>query len=226
LPVAGAPGAAGARKGGALGPRSRASREGPSPALSERESEQARAKQHEAGCRQSEKTVGYQVMSTHVTPATLQARPNSLKLSESAFSKEVVLAQGQALERKPSNAWARKIPALNRPKNAVTVSIIATSFAPRHPNTTPCHCAQSKGFRGGIEDPAGVMLWHNSLAGEGSRARPATDHAPQPLIHHAGALPISAVFGMRYLHILMRRWAASRHVTGMRCQVGARPAEW
>ena len=33
--------------------------------------------------------------------------------------------RGQALERKPSNAWARKIPALNRPKKAVTVSIIA-----------------------------------------------------------------------------------------------------
>ena len=27
--------------------------------------------------------------------------------------------------RKPSNAWARKMPALNSPKNAVTVSIIA-----------------------------------------------------------------------------------------------------
>ena len=92
-----------------------------------------------AGCRQSEETVGHQVMSTHVTPSTLQAGPKSLKLSESACLKELVIAQGQALERKPSNAWARKIPALNRPKNAVTVSIIAKSFAPlqQHNATRP-----------------------------------------------------------------------------------------
>ena len=47
--------------------------------------------------------------------------------------------RGQALERKPSNAWARKMPALNRPKNAVTVSIIAKSFAlrPQHNDTAP-----------------------------------------------------------------------------------------
>jgi hypothetical protein len=31
----------------------------------------------------------------------------------------------QALERNPSNAWARKIPALTRPITAVSVSIIA-----------------------------------------------------------------------------------------------------
>jgi hypothetical protein len=104
----------------------------PSSALNERESQQARAQQHETGCGQCEEAVGHQVMSTHVAPATLEAGPNSLKLSESACLNAVVIAQGQALERKPSNAWAMKIPALNRPKNAVTVSIIARSFAPRH----------------------------------------------------------------------------------------------
>ena len=46
-----------------------------------------------------------------------------------SWFERVVIAQGQALERKPSNAWAMKIPALNRPRNAVTVSIIAKSFA-------------------------------------------------------------------------------------------------
>ena len=123
-----AQGTCGARRG-AQRPRCRVATR-PVAGLRERESQQARAQQHEAGCSQCEETVGYQVMITHVTPATLEARPNSLKLSESARLKEVVLAQGQALERKPSNAWARKIPALNRPKNAVTVSIIAKSFAP------------------------------------------------------------------------------------------------
>ena len=113
-------------------PRSRPLRNIPPPASSERESQQARAQQHETGCSQCEETVGHQIMSTHVAPATLKAGPNLLKLSESAGLNEVVIAQGQALERKPSNAWAMKIPALNRPKNAVTVSIIAKSFAPLH----------------------------------------------------------------------------------------------
>jgi hypothetical protein len=31
----------------------------------------------------------------------------------------------------------------------------------------------------------------------------------QPLIHHFDALPISAVFGLRYVHDLVRKWAAS-----------------
>ena len=36
-------------------------------------------------------------------------------------------------------------------------------------NSTPRDRAQSKGFRGGSEDPAGVMHWHNSFAGQGNR---------------------------------------------------------
>jgi hypothetical protein len=164
-------------------------------------------------------------MSTHVAPATLEARPNSLKLSESARLKEVVIAQGQALERKPSNAWARKIPALNRPINAVTVSIIAKSFAPR-PEHNATEARTVKRIPGPHRRSGRSDALAQQSAGEGAgRARRRT-RRPQPLIHHAGALPISAVFGMRYLHILMRRWAASRHVTGMRRRVGARPAEW
>jgi hypothetical protein len=47
-------------------------------------------------------------------------------------------AKAQALEAKPSNAWAMKMPTLIRPKNAATVSIIAKVLAPltrteRHP---------------------------------------------------------------------------------------------
>ena len=44
--------------------------------LDERESQQARAQQHETGCSQCEEAVGYQVMSTHVAPVTLEAGPN------------------------------------------------------------------------------------------------------------------------------------------------------
>jgi hypothetical protein len=31
----------------------------------------------------------------------------------------------------------------------------------------------------------------------------------QRLVYHPGALPISAVFGLRYVHTLMRKWGAS-----------------
>jgi hypothetical protein len=49
-----------------------------------------------------------------------------IKDFEIGFLKDVRwLRRAQAPERKPSNAWARKMPALIRPKNAVTVSIIA-----------------------------------------------------------------------------------------------------
>ena len=41
---------------------------------------------------------------------------------------------------------------------------------------TTRHRAQSKGFRAGTADPAGVMHWHNSFAGEGRRAA-ATNHS-------------------------------------------------
>jgi hypothetical protein len=178
-------------------------------------------------------------MITHVAPATLEARPNLLKLSESACLKELVIAQGQALERKPSNAWARKIPALNRPKNAVTVSIIAKSFAPPHEHnaTTPRTVKRIPGLdrRSGRSDALAQQFLAEpgacrGLCNAGARTRASLEHASargsaamarQPLIHHADALPISAAFRMRYLHDLVRRWAASRRMTGERRQVGA-----
>jgi len=48
----------------------------------------------------------------------------------------------------------------------------------------------------------------------------------QPLIHHPAALPISAVFRLRYHHTLMRRWAASGPLARERLQVCTRPVEW
>ena len=44
--------------------------------LAERESQQARTQQHEAGCGEREESVGNKVVITHDTPATLDARPN------------------------------------------------------------------------------------------------------------------------------------------------------
>jgi len=44
--------------------------------LAEREGQQARAQQHQAGCRQRQKSVGYEVVLTHDPPATSDAVPN------------------------------------------------------------------------------------------------------------------------------------------------------
>ena len=48
----------------------------------------------------------------------------------------------------------------------------------------------------------------------------------QRLIHHPRALPISAVFGLRYVHTLVRKWAASGAYDGRVPEVGMRPVEW
>jgi hypothetical protein len=51
-------------------------------------------------------------------------------------------------------------------------------------------------------------------------------HPTQPLIHHRKALPIFAAFGLRYIHTLVRKWAALGTGSGCAPQVGMRPAEW
>jgi hypothetical protein len=53
--------------------------------LAEREGEQARTQQHEAGRCKRQKSAGDIVTITHGTPAIPDARPNYLKLSEQAF---------------------------------------------------------------------------------------------------------------------------------------------
>jgi hypothetical protein len=55
------------------------------PGLAESEREQARAKQHEAGCGYCEESFGYEIIVTHDAPADRDAGPNLLKLSESLF---------------------------------------------------------------------------------------------------------------------------------------------
>jgi hypothetical protein len=51
--------------------------------LAESEREQARAKQHEAGCGYREESFGDKIVVTHDAPADRDAGPNLLKLSES-----------------------------------------------------------------------------------------------------------------------------------------------
>jgi hypothetical protein len=130
-------------------------------------------------------------MFTHHTPATLDARPNFLKLSESAFFQEVLqcfanvvfreghisrrhvsrrswLRGGHALERKPSNACAKKMPALTKPKIAVTVSIIANSRWPRL-RQNDRRVAQSKEFPWPIEDRTRLRIRCNRFARKRAR---------------------------------------------------------
>jgi len=68
------------------------------------------------------------------------------------------VAPDQALERKPSKAWARKILALITPKNAVTVSIIASLPVAARAERTPGQAAQSKGFLVRIENRRRLMI--------------------------------------------------------------------
>lgn len=109
--------------------------------LAERERKQTGTQQHEAGCGQREESVGHKIMSTHDAPVALDAVPDSSKVSESVlFERTCGFAEGQALERKPSKAWARKMPTLTRPRNAVTVSNIATSFCAPAGTERPPRC--------------------------------------------------------------------------------------
>jgi hypothetical protein len=87
-------------------------------------------------------------------------------------------------------------------------------------------------------DPAMTIAWAFSpdavhLAAErsagwrsGELNAPQGRHLTQPLIHHHKALPIFAAFGLRYIHDLVRKWAALGTCSGCAPQVGMRPAGW
>src|SRR5713226_3824917 len=119
------------------------------------ERKQARAKQHKACRGYGEESIGHEVIMTHRSPAAPDPGPNLLKNSKSVVWQRVprkrfgkgCRARDQALERKPSNAWARKMLPLIRAKTIVTVSIIAVVLGAPGSNRTTCHRAQSKEFR-------------------------------------------------------------------------------
>src|SRR5229473_4365874 len=97
------------------------------------ERKQARAKQHKARRGYCKESIGHEVIMTHRSPAAPDPGPNLLKNSKSVVWQRVprkrfgkgCRVRDQALERKPSNAWARKMLPLIRAKTIVTVSIIA-----------------------------------------------------------------------------------------------------
>ena len=111
-------------------------------------------------------------MFTHGTPATRDAGPNWLRTSESAlFEKSGAPLPGQALERKPSKAWARKMATLIRPKNAVTVSIIANSIARPAGHRTAAGLHSQKDSACRTNDRFRLMILGNSLCRKGIHKR-------------------------------------------------------
>jgi len=189
-------------------------------------------------------------MIAHVTPSVSDASSEFIKaftmrkLSERALPTQVMRASTgfsrpapQARKSTPSNAWARKIPAPTRPINAVTVSIIANILCEPRENKTTWHPAQSKGFRKtksnrGDEDSA-----QQDVPNQSNKSRFAVLYVPsmntreytgrsQRSVHHLKALPISAVFRMRYPRNSVRRVGARRNALPKRLDIGIYPAEW
>src|SRR3954462_7322784 len=115
------------------------------------------------------------------------------------------------------------MPALTKPKTAVTVSIIAiTSFPPRV-RQNDCGAAQSKRFKSGKRDREEVRFCRNTLSVSGTERPVFQREVWQPIIHHAGALPISAAFALRYRPHRMRRWATSDDVAVCGRDPGTQP---
>jgi hypothetical protein len=130
-----------------------------------------------------------------------------------------------------------KIPALMTPKNAVTASnMVAIPDPAIQPNALrartvkriPCKPKISK-LNDDFEQQASRLASKTRLGSVDRRARHGTD-SWQRLIHHHDALPISAVFGLRYVHHLMRKWAAGGRATAGRFErarrVGVQSTEW
>lgn len=116
----------------------------------ERERQETGAQQHKAGCGQREEPFGYKIMISHRTPV-ISSGCSSEFIKSFRIRPLKCFGLDQALERKPSNAWARKMPALTRPKIAVTVSTIANIHLARF-RQNDCRAAQSKEFQAQIDN--------------------------------------------------------------------------
>jgi hypothetical protein len=106
-----------------------------------------------------------------------------------------------------------KIPALMTPKNAVTASnMVAIPDPAIQPNALRARTVKriSRGFR--------TSKMNDDFEQQASKLGSVNRRvsSPQRLIHHHDALPISAVFRLRYVHHLMRKWAAGGRATAER----------
>jgi hypothetical protein len=139
----------------------------------------------------------------------------------------------QARERKPSNAWARKIPALTRPITAVTVSIIANfPCAPARRRERPQPCTVKK-----IQLSESKIRPSDDLMQQIVRKRDsgAVDRANWPVIRRGAQTRIDSP-PWRSPHFRRDRVAVSScsgaevgRIVGagtLPLEAGARPAEW
>jgi hypothetical protein len=124
-----------------------------------------------------------------------------------------------------------KIPALMTPKNAVTASnMVAIPDPAIEANALRARTVKriSRGFR--ISKMNGDFQQQARLLGSVNRRARHGTNLWQRLIHHHDALPISAVFRLRYVHHLMRKWAAGGRATAERFErarrVGVQLTEW
>ncbi len=149
-------------------PNSTLRRIGPAPgvwsgaSLAECHRQQARAQEHEAGCRQGKKTAGDDVVVAHDTPATRDSRANLLKLSESLLSQ---IFQSPAVPRPPDVQNSRPVTIAFKcvsNKNACAhqahqccnrLDHRTNPYAPLHPQND-CRLAQSKRFTEGFAEGA------------------------------------------------------------------------
>jgi hypothetical protein len=99
-----------------------------------------------------------------------------------------------------------KMPALMTPKNAVTTSNMVSIPDPAiEPNALCARTVKRNPCAPGISNMNDDFMQQTPRLGSVNRR---ASGQPQRLIYHHDALPISAVFPLRYVHHLMRKWAA------------------
>jgi hypothetical protein len=114
--------------------------------LAESEGDQARAKQHQAGCGYCEESFGYEIVVTHDAPADRDAGPNLLKLSESF-----------PLQHRPRTIAFISVSNENAGADEAEkcCNCLDHRICPKRPwlrTETTGEAAQSKGFRTGSEN--------------------------------------------------------------------------
>jgi hypothetical protein len=99
-----------------------------------------------------------------------------------------------------------KMPALMTPKNAVTASNMVWIPDPAIGPNAFRPCTVKRISR--AERVSKVNDDFEQQAAAAAVSRKKTEAGAERMIYQGDALPISAVFGLRYVHDLVRKWAA------------------
>jgi hypothetical protein len=161
------------------------------------------------------------------------AGPNSLKVSESFLERVLAwLRRGSGPRAQTVQCMGQKNARANQAqKRCNSLNHRMSFFAMAGQNDKTCRTVKKirrphrKAEPGGDLEQQSVRERALEKRRFSAAARQIDGPPRQPLIHHLTALPISAVFGMRYLHILVRRWAASGRVAVRCLEAGMLAAE-